>query len=169
MASCRTGPALPVRGRRRLGLSTATSCCVIAMRAGGRRPGGIMKARSNARATMTPRRRHCSRPDSDRGEVAELTALWRGRFERAQRRAYAYCVGSPSPGDKSAILAQRRRCRKAHYRWAGVPRALIRKWTAERQRRGKTIRSSGRRRREIRRRRPEKRKAPGAQRHRGPT
>jgi hypothetical protein len=73
-------------------------------------------------------------------EVAELTKLWRERFEQAQRPDFAYCIGHANPGDTFASWLHGEPAKRAHLKWAGVPRSLIRKWTAQRRRRGKTIR-----------------------------
>jgi hypothetical protein len=73
-------------------------------------------------------------------EVAELMACWREAFERAQEPRFMYCTGFTKPGDTTATWLEGEPAKKAHLKWAGVPRALIRKWTAERRRRGKTIR-----------------------------
>jgi hypothetical protein len=74
------------------------------------------------------------------GEVAELTSRWRAAFERAQNPRFTYCVGFAKPGDMTATWIQGKAARKAHLKWAGVPRALIRKWNAEYKRRGKIVR-----------------------------
>jgi hypothetical protein len=73
-------------------------------------------------------------------EVTELTARWRRDFERAQDPGFTYCVGFAKPGDTVATWIQGKAARKALYRWSGIPKALLRKWTAERRRRSKAIR-----------------------------
>jgi hypothetical protein len=72
-------------------------------------------------------------------ELAELTARWRADFERAQDPRFAFCVGRAQPGDTAASWLEGTPARHAHYCWAGIPRSLLRKWTAERRRRSKTI------------------------------
>jgi hypothetical protein len=74
------------------------------------------------------------------GEIVDLTARWRSEFERAQAPGFMYCMGFAKPGETTATWLEGAAARKAHLKWAGVPHALIRKWTAERQRRSKTIR-----------------------------
>jgi hypothetical protein len=65
-------------------------------------------------------------------EVTELMARWRSEFERAQDPGFMFCAG--------AIWLKGEAARKAHLKWAGVPRALIRKWTSQRRRRSRTVR-----------------------------
>ena len=59
-------------------------------------------------------------------ELAELMPEWREEYERAN------CAGDGWLRGEAA--------KRAQYRWAGIPRALIRKWDAERRRRAKMIR-----------------------------
>jgi hypothetical protein len=66
--------------------------------------------------------------------------VWRRDFERAQQPGFKFCIGHAKPGDTFASWLEGEPAKRAHLKWAGVPRALIRKWTAERRRRGKTIR-----------------------------
>jgi hypothetical protein len=74
------------------------------------------------------------------GEVAELISRWRRDFERAQDPGFTYCVGFAKLGNTTATWIQGEAARKALYRWSGIPKALLRKWTAERRRRGKIVR-----------------------------
>jgi hypothetical protein len=67
-------------------------------------------------------------------ERAELEAEWRQAFEKAQAPDFWLCLG---PGRHLYGAPARRR----HYRWADIPRSLLKEWTAERRRRGKTIRN----------------------------
>jgi len=53
-------------------------------------------------------------------EKAELERGWRAEFDAAWKRDA--------------------RARREHYRWADIPAELVKTWTAERRRRGKTIR-----------------------------
>ena len=62
-----------------------------------------------------------------------LAAEWRLDFDRAQKPDFWLCLG---PGE----WLEGRAARRAHYRWADIPRPLIRKWTAERKRAAQTIR-----------------------------
>jgi hypothetical protein len=74
------------------------------------------------------------------GEVDELVATWREQFERAQAPGFMFCVGFAKPGDRVATWLEGKAARRAHYRWAGIPRELLKRWTRERRRRSKTIR-----------------------------
>ena len=65
-------------------------------------------------------------------EVTELMARWWSEFERTQDPGFMFCAG--------AIWLKGEAARKAHLKWAGVPRALIRKWTSQRRRRSRTVR-----------------------------
>ena len=65
-------------------------------------------------------------------ERAELEAEWREDFEAAQTPDFWLCVG---PGEHLTGAV----ARHAHYRDRGIPRALIKRWSAERRRRAKTI------------------------------
>jgi hypothetical protein len=51
-----------------------------------------------------------------------------------------YCVGFTKPSDTTSTWLKGEAAKRAHLKWAGVPRALIRKWTAERRRRRRTTR-----------------------------
>ena len=73
-------------------------------------------------------------------EVTELTALWRADFEKAQAPGFAYCIGHAKPGDTFASWLHGEAAKKAHYKWAGIPKSLLRKWMAARKRQGKRIR-----------------------------
>jgi hypothetical protein len=73
-------------------------------------------------------------------EVTELEADWRGHFEHANEPDWiGFCKGQ-KPGTTQAWWLYGAQGRRAHYRWAGIPHALIQKWTEERKRRSKTIR-----------------------------
>jgi hypothetical protein len=71
-------------------------------------------------------------------EIAELTATWRRDFERAQDLRFAFCVGFARPGDLVSSWLKGAPARKQLYRWSGIPKALVRKWTRERRRRQRT-------------------------------
>jgi hypothetical protein len=64
-------------------------------------------------------------------EVAGLEASWRQAFERAQDPGFAFRA--------AAGWLDGWRAKKAYLKWVGVPRALIREWTAERRRRRKPV------------------------------
>jgi hypothetical protein len=66
-------------------------------------------------------------------ERAELEGWWREQFQRMYEPGFFHCDG---PGQVLVGEAAKR----AHLKWAGVPRSLVRKWTAQRRRRSKTIR-----------------------------
>lgn len=66
-------------------------------------------------------------------EVAELVAWWREQFERAQDPKFMFCIGFAKPGDRVATWLAGPPARKAHYRWSGIPKALVREWMAQRQ------------------------------------
>jgi hypothetical protein len=73
-------------------------------------------------------------------EVTELTAKWREDFERAQQPGFTYCVGFAKPGDTVATWLEGAAARRAHYRWAGTPRSLLKEWRTQRRRLGRTVR-----------------------------
>jgi hypothetical protein len=73
-------------------------------------------------------------------EVAELTAMWRRDFERAQDPRFTYCVGFAKPGDTTASWLEGAPARHALYWWSGIPRDLLKRWTREWRRRDRTIR-----------------------------
>jgi hypothetical protein len=72
-------------------------------------------------------------------ERAELEACWREEFERAQEPAFQHCIGHKKQGDTFATWLSGVAAKRAHYKWAGIPRELIRRWTAERWCRNKAI------------------------------
>jgi len=65
-------------------------------------------------------------------ELAELMPEWREEYEKANEPNFSYCTGHGWLRGEAA--------KRAQYRWAGIPPALIRKWDAECRRRAKTIR-----------------------------
>ena len=73
------------------------------------------------------------------GGIAELMARWREDFERAQAPGFTYCAGFARPSDTTATWLEGEPAKRAHLKWAAVPRSLIRKWTAERRRRHRTV------------------------------
>ena len=57
----------------------------------------------------------------------------RGLVERAQQPDFFHCEG---PGR----FLKGEPAKRAHYQWADIPRALVKQRTAQRRRRGRTIR-----------------------------
>ena len=66
-------------------------------------------------------------------EKAALEAEWRRDFEHGHEPDFTLTLG---PG--KFLTGQT--ARRTHYRWADIPRPLIRKWTAERKHAAKVIR-----------------------------
>jgi hypothetical protein len=66
-------------------------------------------------------------------EREQLVAWWRRQFERAYEPLFFHCDG-PGRVFSGAVGRQK------HYGWADIPRSLLRQWSAEHRRRGKTIR-----------------------------
>jgi hypothetical protein len=65
-------------------------------------------------------------------ERAALVEWWRAQFERAWAPHFFYCEG---PGR----ILEGEPARKAHLRWADIPRELVREWTTQRRRRERII------------------------------
>ena len=68
-------------------------------------------------------------------ELAELRPMWREHYEQALRGGFSYrieCAGIVS-------WLEGEEARKAFYRWACIPRAIVKQWDDERQRREQTI------------------------------
>ena len=65
-------------------------------------------------------------------EKTVLEAEWRREFERGCDPDFVLCLG---PDEHLTDAAARR----ALYRWADIPRQLVRQWTAERKRAAQTI------------------------------
>jgi hypothetical protein len=65
-------------------------------------------------------------------EIAAVTKRWRAEFDWANKPGFAF-TAAPSQ------LIFGAPARRAHYRWAAIPRSLVAKWTAERARNAKTI------------------------------
>ena len=66
-------------------------------------------------------------------ERVELEAEWREDFEAAQAPDFWLCIG---PGENLSSAAARR----AWYRDRGIPRELVRRWSAARRRRDRVVR-----------------------------
>src|SRR5262249_12182912 len=67
-------------------------------------------------------------------EVTLLEARWRERFDEAQAADFSYCIGH-DPKRNCGVWLNGDEARSAHYRWAGIPHALIKRWTKQRDRR----------------------------------
>jgi hypothetical protein len=61
-------------------------------------------------------------------EADVLLAQWRAAFDRAQHDGFAFCEGSEPDGGAARWL-QGAQARIAHYKWAGIPRELVKQWT----------------------------------------
>ena len=66
-------------------------------------------------------------------ELAELMPDWREHYEQAQKPNFSHCIGHKSHGDTFASWIKGPAARKAHYRWAEIPDAIVRQWNAERR------------------------------------
>ena len=67
-------------------------------------------------------------------ETAELVAEWREQFETAQAAGFWFCLG---PGR----FLKGQPAKRAHYRWAGIPVKLVKRWSLEYRRRHRTVRA----------------------------
>ena len=65
-------------------------------------------------------------------ERAALVDWWREQFERGWGPHFFFCDG-PGRFFEGAVG------RRKHYDWADIPHELVREWTAQRRRRGRTI------------------------------
>jgi len=71
-------------------------------------------------------------------EAAMLETRWREKFDRANGPDWiGYCIGHAKPGDRFATWLKGEEGRRAYYKWAGIPKALVARWTKQR---AKTIR-----------------------------
>jgi hypothetical protein len=68
-------------------------------------------------------------------EIAELMPLWRKWYEQAQAPDFQYCIGTAKLGDTFASWIKGAAAKRAQYRWAGIPPAIIKQWNAERRKR----------------------------------
>ena len=66
-------------------------------------------------------------------EAHALEIEWRADFTRSWEAGFTVCLG---PGEFLTGAG----ARKAHYRWADIPRRLVHRWTAERRSATQTIR-----------------------------
>ena len=65
-------------------------------------------------------------------ERAELLGFWREEFEKASAPDFWTAL-------RPNCILEGEPARKAHIRWADIPRELVREWTAQRRRRERTI------------------------------
>jgi hypothetical protein len=74
-------------------------------------------------------------------EREQLVAHWRAHFVQAQQPGFMFCIGHAKPGDTFATWLEGSAARKAHYRWSGIPRSLLKEWLRGRSRsvRSKTV------------------------------
>jgi hypothetical protein len=68
-------------------------------------------------------------------EIAELMPWWREQYDKAQAPDFQYCIGTAKLGDTFASWIKGAAAKRAQYRWAGIPRAIIKQWNAERRKR----------------------------------
>jgi hypothetical protein len=66
-------------------------------------------------------------------EIAELMPQWREHYDKAQEPGFEYCIGTAKPGDTFASWIKGPAAKRAHYRWAGIPREIIKRFNAERK------------------------------------
>jgi len=70
-------------------------------------------------------------------EREHLVVEWRRHFDRAQEPNWpGHCAGI-KPGAMYATWLTGAAGRRAHYKWAGIPKSLLAQWTEERRRRRK--------------------------------
>jgi hypothetical protein len=72
-------------------------------------------------------------------EREQLVAQWFVHFTRPQDPRFTYCVGFAKPSDRVATWLKGKAARRAYYRWAGIPRDLLKRWTRERRQRKRRI------------------------------
>ena len=70
-------------------------------------------------------------------ELNELTPRWREDYQKAHQPGFGYCLGQVAGVAK---WLKGSAARRAHYRWVGIPRELLRLWDAERKCHTKAIR-----------------------------
>jgi hypothetical protein len=66
-------------------------------------------------------------------ELAELMPQWREWYEQAQEPDFQYCIGTAKPGDTFGSWIKGAAAKRAQYKWAGIPRAIVKQWNAERR------------------------------------
>jgi hypothetical protein len=70
-------------------------------------------------------------------EIAELMPEWREQYDKAQEPNFQHCIGTAKPGDTFATWLKGPAAKRAHYKWAGIPRGIVKQWDAERRKRGR--------------------------------
>jgi hypothetical protein len=65
-------------------------------------------------------------------ELDQVMRDWRRHYEHARGSGFSYNTGGRWLGGTTA--------RRAHYRWAGIPRELVKQWDSERRRQAKVNR-----------------------------
>jgi hypothetical protein len=68
-------------------------------------------------------------------EIAELMPWWREQYDEAQEPGFEYCIGTAKPGDTFASWIKGAAAKRAQYRWAGIPRAIIKRFDTKRRKR----------------------------------
>jgi hypothetical protein len=68
-----------------------------------------------------------------------LLKRWRQQFDQAQPDNFQHCIGL-QPSATFACWLKGDAAREAHYRWAGIPRSLLKQWAAERRRQDRILR-----------------------------
>ena len=69
-------------------------------------------------------------------ELTELMPMWRDRYEQGLRSGFSYRI----EGAGIVSWLEGEEARRAFYGWACIPRAIVKQWDDERQRREETIR-----------------------------
>jgi hypothetical protein len=73
-------------------------------------------------------------------ELAEVMTHWRERYEHAALDpTFGWCIGHAKDGDTFASWIDGDAGRREHYRFWGIPRALVKKWDRERIRNARTV------------------------------
>jgi hypothetical protein len=72
--------------------------------------------------------------------MGELAGAELDRVMRDWRQAYEHALGPGFSYDTGGGWLQGAAARRAHQRWAGIPRELVKQWDAERRRQAKVIR-----------------------------
>jgi hypothetical protein len=65
-------------------------------------------------------------------ELAQLMPRWREDYEKANEPRFGYCTGQ-LPGTYSAHWVYGAEARHRFFRWAGIPREIVKRFDAERQ------------------------------------
>jgi hypothetical protein len=76
--------------------------------------------------------------------MGELAGRELDQVMRDWRQAYEHALGPGFSYNSGGGWLEGAAARRAHYRWAGIPPDLARKWDVERRRQAKIIRNLGR-------------------------